>query len=306
VAAAGIALLVVLGVVFAACSSGDDATTDTTDATTIDAETTSLDDVTVTGAFGEAPTVSFTPAFGGSEDSSRVISSGDGEEVTEGQRVSVNYVAVNGNTGEELESTFGAATQTFTMGGQDLLPIITEALVGQPVGSRVLVATDATASSGSWVLLSIDIVSALTIPTEASGTPVTPRADLPAVTVEDGVPTVATPDGEPPTELVVQPLIEGSGPEVTSGQSVTMQYVGLIWGSGEIFDTSWDSGPVDLTVGTGGVIAGFEEGLIGQKVGSRVMLVIPPDKGYGAEGNAQAGISGTDTLIFVVDILATT
>jgi FKBP-type peptidyl-prolyl cis-trans isomerase len=152
--------------------------------------------------------------------------------------------------------------------------------------------------------LSMDLVDALTIPTEASGTPVTPPPGLPAVTVVDGVPTVAKPEGDPPTELVVQPLIEGNGPEIQDGQAVTMQYVGLTWASGEIFDTSWTKEAVEFTLTEGGLITGFVEGLVGQKVGSRVMLIIPPDKGYGAEGNPQAGITGTDTLVFVVDLLA--
>ena len=104
---------------------------------------------------------------------------------------------------------------------------------------------------------------------------------------------------------MVQPLIVGDGPAVESGQTVTVQYVGVKWSDGSVFDSSWERGePVDFPVGTGGVIAGFEEGLIGQTVGSRVMLIIPPDKGYGEQGNTQAGISGTETLVFVIDILA--
>jgi peptidylprolyl isomerase len=296
----------VLGIALAGCSSdsNDDSSSSTTD-TTIETNTTSLDDVTVTGNFGEEPTVTFAPAYGGSEDSSRLISTGDGAQVESGQRVSVNYVATDGSTGETLTSTYGSQPQSLIVGGQDLQPIVSEAIIGQPIGSRVLIAIDATQANGYWALLTMDIVDAVTIPTEASGTPVTPRADLPAVTVEDGVPTVAKPEGDPPTELVVQPLIKGDGPEITAGQTVTMQYVGLIWASGEVFDQSWDSGPVDFSVGTGSVIPGFDEGLVGQTLGSRVMLVIPPDKGYGSSGNSQAGISGTDTLVFVVDLLAT-
>jgi peptidylprolyl isomerase len=82
-----------------------------------------------------------------------------------------------------------------------------------------------------------------------------------------------------------------------------MQYTGIVWASGTVFDSSWTSGSVDFPVGSGQVIAGFDEGLVGQTVGSRVLIAIPPDKGYGAEGNSQAGIAGTDTLVFVVDIL---
>ena len=306
--AGAIALTMVLSVLIAACSSGgsDGASTDDTsgDTTTTVVKTTSLDDVTIEGAFGEKPTVTFDPAFVGESDTSKVISTGDGAVVETGQRVTVDYVAVSGSTGSEVDTTFGKTPQTFNMGGQDLLPIISEALVGQPIGSRVVVATDATKSSGEWILLVIDIKSAQTIPTSASGTPVTPPADLPAVTVENGVPTIATPQGDPPTELVIQPLIVGTGPVVTEGQSVTMQYTGMVWATGKVFDTSWDSGPVDFTVASGQLIAGFHDGVVGQTVGSRVLIVIPPEQGYGTQGNSQAGISGTDTLVFVVDILA--
>ena len=109
----------------------------------------------------------------------------------------------------------------------------------------------------------------------------------------------------PPRQLVVQPLIKGTGAAVTAGQTITVHYTGVIYGSGKQFDSSWDRGtPADFTdryrrgdsrVGT--------QGLVGQTVGSQVLLVVPPDQGYGTSGNSQAGISGTDTLVFVVDIL---
>ncbi|HEY6532823.1 MAG TPA: FKBP-type peptidyl-prolyl cis-trans isomerase, partial [Acidimicrobiales bacterium] len=200
VVAGGIALVVVAGALFASCSSGG---SDTTTTTAVDASTTSLDDVTVSGAFGEEPTVIFTPPYGASGETSRVISTGTGPAVEAGQQVTVDFVGIKGTDGSELDNTFGKAPQTFDMGSKTLLPVITDALVGQPVGSRVLVAADATASAtASWVLMVIDIKDAVTIPTSASGEPVAPRDDLPTVTVEDGVPTVTKPDGDPPSGLV--------------------------------------------------------------------------------------------------------
>jgi peptidylprolyl isomerase len=83
-----------------------------------------------------------------------------------------------------------------------------------------------------------------------------------------------------------------------------VHYTGVIWGSGKQFDSSWDRRtPADFTIGTGNVIPGWDTGLVGQTVGSQVLLVVPPDQGYGSNGNSQAGIAGTDTLVFVVDIL---
>ena len=83
-----------------------------------------------------------------------------------------------------------------------------------------------------------------------------------------------------------------------------MQYRGQLWKDGSEFDASWTSGSATASpIGVGSVIPGWDKTLVGQTVGSQVLLVIPPDKGYGASGNAQAGIKGTDTLVFVVDIL---
>jgi peptidylprolyl isomerase len=102
----------------------------------------------------------------------------------------------------------------------------------------------------------------------------------------------------------VQPLIKGAGPVVQAGQTITVHYTGAIWATGKTFDSSWDSGtPAEFSIGTGEVISGWDEGLVGQTVGSQVLLVVPPDKGYGATGSSDGTISGTDTLVFVVDIL---
>lgn len=286
-------------------SSPSDTTTADGSTTTTLVKTTSLDDVKVEGDFGAKPTVTFDPSYVGTEDTFRVVSEGTGPVITADQRVTVNYLGVSGANATELGGTFGSTPKKFFMADQSLRPVITESMIGQKVGSRVMIAVDATADSGEWNIVVFDLVSAETIPLSAEGAAVTPPADLPAVTVENGVPTIATPTDTAPTGLVVQPLIKGSGPQVTAGQTLTVQYVGMIWATGKVFDSSWTRGaPTDFVIGGGQLIPGFDEGLVGQTVGSRVMLIIPPDKGYGATGNTQLGIGGTDTLVFVVDILA--
>lgn len=301
---AGVALLAVAALVLSACGSddgSDDAATDGTDTTASTVvNTTSLADVDISTDLASAPRATFTPSFVAEEPQSEVVAEGDGAVVAEGQRVTLDYVAVSGSTGEELQSTWGGEPESLVI-NELLTPNIREALVGNTVGSRVATAND---DGTEWVLLIIDIRDAVDVPERAEGVAVTPPEGLPTVEEVEGVPTITVPDGEPPVDLVVQPLIEGSGPEVQAGETVTVKYVGVKWADGAVFDSSWTNDQtVDFPVGTGGVIAGFEEGLIGQTVGSRVMLVIPPDKGYGPEGNASAGISGTDTLVFVVDIL---
>jgi peptidylprolyl isomerase len=312
------ALMIIAGVLAAALVVGgfvfmftrDDSSAKSSDPAgstvpTLPTKSKKLSDVTVEGAFGEAPTITFKPAYVGSEESFRVISEGDGPVVEDGQRVMLNYLAVSGADGSELDSTFGGAPQPIIASKTSLTEVLADALVGQRVGTRVLVAADQTESQpGAWVLFAFDILSAETLPTSAVGTPQDPLPGFPIVTVENGVPKIATPTGTAPTELRTEVLIKGNGPAVTSGQTVTMQYTGIIWATGTEFDSSWGGDPVDFPIGSGQVIPGFDEGLIGQTVGSRVVIIIPPDKGYGPTGNTQAGISGTDTLVFVVDILA--
>jgi peptidylprolyl isomerase len=93
---------------------------------------------------------------------------------------------------------------------------------------------------------------------------------------------------------------------VAKGQEVVTQYVGVNWRTKAPFDSSWTRGaPFGFQIGAtpAQIIAGWDKGLIGVPVGSRVLLVIPPKDGYGSAGQAQAGIKGTDTLVFVVDVL---
>ena len=106
-----------------------------------------------------------------------------------------------------------------------------------------------------------------------------------------------------PKGLIAKTVIEGTGPKVRKGQSLVVQYTGKIWGSDKEFDSSWTKGqPVMFQIGTGKVIKGWDQGLVGVPVGSRVLLAIPPALGYGEKGQGDV-IKGTDTLVFVVDVL---
>ncbi|TDD48549.1 FKBP-type peptidyl-prolyl cis-trans isomerase [Kribbella antibiotica] len=117
-------------------------------------------------------------------------------------------------------------------------------------------------------------------------------------------PTITHREGEPDKALVTEVLKEGDGPEVKKGELLTANYLGQIWRDGKVFDNSYDRGaPSSFPIGTGGVIGGWDEGLVGKKIGSRILLSIPSDKGYKEKGNPEAGIQGTDTLIFVVDLV---
>ena len=116
-------------------------------------------------------------------------------------------------------------------------------------------------------------------------------------------PSVEIPDGPPPTELVVEDLTVGDGPEATSGTTCTMQYVGVSWSTKRQFDASWDRGqPFSFGLGQGMVISGWDQGVAGMKVGGRRRLTIPPALGYGSRG-AGGAIGPNETLVFVVDLL---
>jgi peptidylprolyl isomerase len=119
-------------------------------------------------------------------------------------------------------------------------------------------------------------------------------------------PSVAVPDGKPPTKLEQVDLVEGTGPAVKSGDTLTANYVGLAWSTGQEFDASWDrKETIDVKVGGGSVIPGWDRGLVGMKKGGRRLLVIPPDLGYGAQGQPPA-IGPNETLVFVVDAVKIT
>ena len=119
-------------------------------------------------------------------------------------------------------------------------------------------------------------------------------------------PTVTIPKTSPPSTLVVKTLIKGTGAPVAKGQEVVTQYVGLNWRTRAVFDSSWSRGApfgFEIDASPAQIIPGWDKGLLGVPVGSRVMLIIPPKDGYGSAGESSAGIKGTDTLVFVVDVL---
>jgi peptidylprolyl isomerase len=125
---------------------------------------------------------------------------------------------------------------------------------------------------------------------------------LPTATGAFGEPPVLTfPSSGPPAELATQLLVEGDGRVVTAKDVVVAGYVGQVWG-GAVFDSSFDSGTPIVTA-LSGLVSGWAKGLVGQKVGSRVLLSLPPADGYGASGNEVAGSSPTDTIVFVVDLV---
>jgi len=117
-------------------------------------------------------------------------------------------------------------------------------------------------------------------------------------------PEIDFPEGAPPADLVVEDITVGDGEEAAAGRTAVVNYVGVAFSTGEEFDASWNRGETfDFPLGAGAVIAGWDRGVVGMKVGGRRRLVIPPELAYGDRG-AGAVITPGETLIFVVDLVA--
>ncbi len=116
-------------------------------------------------------------------------------------------------------------------------------------------------------------------------------------------PEVTIPEGDAPTDLVMEDLVVGDGHEATAGMAVDVHYVGVSWSTGKQFDASWDRGATfQFRLGAGQVITGWDKGVAGMRLGGRRRLTIPAAMGYGARG-AGGAIGPNETLVFVVDLL---
>lgn len=252
-------------------------------------------EVDVTGGAGEEPSLEYTPPLTISEATSEVLWEGTGPELEDSGPVLLDYRLQRADDGSLVEETYSTVPKPFTLTPEVLSADLHEALDGRTVGSRLLLLLPATSDTSSFASVMVVDVR----PTRAWGEPVEPREGLPAVTLaEDGEPLIETPQGDPPRSLVVQALLRGDGDQVVEGSTVTVQYTGVRWSDGSMYDSSWvQGGPESFDLGSG-VLPGLAEGLLEQTVGSQVMLVIPPESG-GAVGGEE------DTLVLVVDILAT-
>ena len=115
-------------------------------------------------------------------------------------------------------------------------------------------------------------------------------------------PKIAKPTGSPPRKLVSEDIVEGEGPAAKAGDEVTVQYVGVAHSTGAEFDASWGREPFSFPLGGGQVIEGWDEGVVGMRVGGRRKLVIPADKAYGPQSPSPE-IGPNETLVFVIDLL---
>jgi FKBP-type peptidyl-prolyl cis-trans isomerase len=282
--------------------------------------TSAASSVTATGSFNTTPKVTIPKANPDNKLTVKTLIQGDGTTLTRADSLAANFVLYfwDGTTSSQKASTYSSSP---TLIGGTMLPGLETALIGKKVGSRVLAVIPPAQGYGTagnptlgitgstTLVFVIDVLKAYADNASASGAPQSAGGgNLPTVNAAKAgsAPTLTFSSATPPSGLVVKTLIKGSGAQVTKGQFVVAQYAGYIWRTKKAFGSSWSSGsPFGFIIGATPeqVIPGWDKGLVGQTVGSRVMLSVPPAEGYGKSGASQAGIKGTDTLVFVVDIV---
>lgn len=273
---------------------------------------------TVSGGFGDVPEIDVPDADPPTTLQVEVLSEGDGPEVAAGDLLVTHYLGMTWDGDEPFDASFDRGQPAaFSIGVGNVISGWDQALVGQNVGSRVLLVVppdlgygdnppaDSGIDAGDTLVFVVDILDSLAPDAAASGD-VTPSedADMPTVTTNAGQPTLTVPEGQAPDSLQVHAVVTGEGPVVQKGDLIVVQYVGKVWRNGKLFDSSWSRGSaVGFAIGTGNVIPGWDQALVGQTVGSRVLIVIPPDLAYGDNPPPGSGIQAGDTLVFAVDIL---
>jgi peptidylprolyl isomerase len=277
--------------------------------------------IAVSGAFGTKPAVTIPTVNPPATLQVHQLISGHGTVVAKGDVVVADLTAYtwSGAASKKISQLSTGQPEPLTVGST--ISGLDKSLEGSRAGSRLLITIppkDGFGSSGNsqlgvsgkdTLVFVVDVLGAYQKTAGAHGTPeVVNGTGLPTVgTSSPGTaPPVHIPQTRPPAALQSQTLIQGAGPTVKKGQLLVAQYEGVIWRTGKVFDSTWKNGvPAGFPIGSGQVIKGWDNGLVGARVGSRVLLVVPPADGYGKQGSATAGIKGTDTLVFVVDILGT-
>ncbi|WP_214465905.1 FKBP-type peptidyl-prolyl cis-trans isomerase [Microbacterium flavescens] len=304
---AALSVAALSAVLLAGCAGGTPDATPTPSGTGAGADLCSVaapsgdvsESVTVSGEVGAEASAEFESPLEVASAERTVIVEGDGDAIEEGSLVNYAATIFDASTGEVLEasgydSEIPPAPVTVGSGADQFFGCAT-------VGSRIVMAVPATEQAPAlvWVLDVLGIA-----PTAAWGEPQEPVEGMPEVELaEDGTPSVTIPDADAPTELEVAVLKEGDGEVVAEGDTTTLQYYGVDWETGETFDDSWSKGaPISLPGNT--YVPGFVEALVGQPVGSQVLVVIPPAQAYGEAGESDHELAGK-TLVFVIDILST-
>ncbi|WP_062516114.1 FKBP-type peptidyl-prolyl cis-trans isomerase [Demequina gelatinilytica] len=234
------------------------------------------------------------------------VADGDGEVIEEGQQVVLDYVVYTGSDASVYYSTYdtGMPEAVPMEEGQVIDELYTE-IVGANVGDQFLYAFPDTSSEDVPTRVMAVTASAAVSPLErAEGASVDAVEGLPTVTLDDtGAPSIDFSGAKKPSELVSQTLIEGDGETVEKGDLVWVNYSGWVWKGEDTFDSSWGTGSSAMfRLTSDQLIEGWVQGLEGVTVGSQVLVIVPPDLGYGDQD--LDAIPAGSTLAFVVDVVA--
>jgi peptidylprolyl isomerase len=270
------------------------------------------DSVLVDGDLGEAPVIVADGPFDVDRVERTVLIEGEGDPVSAGDLIEAAITLLNATSGERAPGT--AMTRVLLDAGATQ-PGLLATILCTPPGSRVVGVVPSDQAYGSVgqpelaigpdddVVFIVDVLAR--VPLQAAGTAIPLPDGFPALVIDiaaDGHPTVTIPESSPPATTQSASIVEGSGPAVGAGDEILLQYQAVNWRTHEVFDQTWGDAPRSLLT----VLPGVDAALLGRTVGSRVVVVVAPADGFGSAGSPSSGVLPTDTVVYVVDILATT
>ncbi|MFI7502113.1 FKBP-type peptidyl-prolyl cis-trans isomerase [Streptomyces sp. NPDC049687] len=275
--------------------------------------------ITAGTKFDEKPTVAKGSGDPSDQLAVKTVIAGGGKVVAENDYVQANYLGQIWDTGKVFDNSYDRKTPLVIQLAQgSIIDGWRYALTGKKSGSRVEFSVPPTWGYGKagqsqagikgtdTLVFVVDLQATFNSKSSAEGKDV-PQDDakLPEVgTNTDGkAPSVDIPKADPPAKLVANYVIEGDGEEVGADDSVLVQYKGVVWDTGKEFDSTYGRNAL-TSFSLQQVVKGWAQGLTGKKVGSRVVIVIPPSLGYGDSPPANSGIEKDSTMVFSVDILA--
>ncbi|MET7813220.1 FKBP-type peptidyl-prolyl cis-trans isomerase [Streptomyces sp. NPDC005395] len=275
--------------------------------------------ITAGTKFGEKPTVAKGSGEPSKDLAVKTVVAGGGKAVAEGDFIAAHYLGQIWQSAKVFDNTYDRKTPLVIQLAQgSIIDGWRYALTGKKTGSRVEFSVPPTWGYGEQgseqagikgddtLVFVVDLQDTFNARSSAQGKKV-PQDDaaLPKVgTNTDGkAPSIKVPDGDAPKKLVAEYVLEGDGAEVEAQNSVLVQYKGVLWDGGKEFDSTYARKQL-TSFSLQQVVKGWSQGLTGKKVGSRVLIVVPPDLGYGDNPPEGSGIEKDSTLVFSVDILA--
>ncbi|CCK31323.1 FK-506 binding protein, peptidyl-prolyl cis-trans isomerase [Streptomyces davaonensis JCM 4913] len=275
--------------------------------------------ITAGTKFGEKPTVAKGSGDPSKDLAVKTVIAGNGQTVAENDYIQAHYLGQIWSSAKVFDNSYDRKTPLVIQLAQgSIIDGWRYALPGKKVGSRVQMAVPPTWGYGTQgnsqagikgtdtLVFVVDVQGTFNAKSSAKGTEVAQdNVDLPKVgTNTDGkAPSIEVPETDAPTKLVANYILEGDGAEVGAEDSVLVQYKGVLWDGGKEFDATYTNKQL-VSFSLQQVVKGWAQGLTGKKVGSRVLIVIPPDLGYGDNPPQGSGIKKDSTLVFSVDILA--